>query len=73
MYKMYITASSKIGRKGVLSPMHFPRCVRSVFGGTTGPNSSNQGDKLYFYMGIKMRNLVNTAVKNLVSRKIFLI
>lgn len=62
MYRMYISASSKVGRKGVLSPLHFPRCLRTVFGGTVGPNPSKDEDKtkplekiLYFYCGIKIR------------------
>ncbi len=38
LYKMYNTASSKIGRQSVVSLAHFPRCVRTVFGGTVGPN-----------------------------------
>lgn len=55
LYRMYIGASSKVGRKGVLSPIHFPRCVRSVFGGTIGPNPSKEDDKVFYYTGIKMR------------------
>lgn len=39
LYKMYITASSKMGRVGFVSPVHFPRIVRNVFGGTIGPNA----------------------------------
>lgn len=50
LYKMYLTASTKVGRTGVVSPMHFPRCVRSVFGGTVGPNSKNN-----YYEGIRIR------------------
>ncbi|KAJ8968964.1 hypothetical protein NQ317_018328 [Molorchus minor] len=38
LYKHYMTSCSKIGRRGIISPLHFPRCVRSVFGGTVGPN-----------------------------------
>lgn len=38
LYKMYNTASSKVGRQNVVSAAHFPRCVRTVFGGTVGPN-----------------------------------
>ena len=64
MYRMYIAASSKTGRKGVLSPIHFPRCVRSVFGGSIGPNSANKdeqpaGEKpIFYYVGIKVRGAV---------------
>lgn len=28
LYKQYINSCSKIGRRGVISPLHFPRCVR---------------------------------------------
>lgn len=30
LYKQYLTACSKIGRRGVIAPLHFPRCVRYV-------------------------------------------
>ncbi|XP_050307995.1 AT-rich interactive domain-containing protein 2 isoform X5 [Anthonomus grandis grandis] len=55
LYKHYISSCSKIGRRGVISPLHFPRCVRSVFGGTVGPNPmkpANPSDPQY-YEGIK--------------------
>ncbi|XP_049826034.1 AT-rich interactive domain-containing protein 2 isoform X3 [Aethina tumida] len=57
VYKHYLNSCSKIGRKGVISPLHFPRCVRSVFGGTVGPNPmkpANPNDPQY-YDGIKVR------------------
>lgn len=60
MYRMYVNACTKVGRKGVLSFMHFPRCVRSVFGGNIGPNpgnavaNSNEKPQQY-YCGIKPR------------------
>ncbi|XP_060530218.1 AT-rich interactive domain-containing protein 2 isoform X3 [Cylas formicarius] len=57
LYKQYINSCSKIGRRGVISPLHFPRCVRSVFGGTVGPNPmkpANPTDPQY-YEGIKVR------------------
>lgn len=31
LYKHYFNSCSKIGRRGVISPLHFPRCVRWVF------------------------------------------
>ncbi|XP_056631018.1 AT-rich interactive domain-containing protein 2 isoform X6 [Diorhabda sublineata] len=55
LYKHYLNSCSTIGRKGVISPLHFPRCVRSIFGGTVGPNpmkQSNSSDP-QFYDGIK--------------------
>lgn len=60
LYKMYLTACSKIGRTGVVSQYHFPRCVRNVFGGTVGPNQIKikQGTmeiSSFFYEGIKIR------------------
>ncbi|XP_018568229.1 AT-rich interactive domain-containing protein 2 isoform X2 [Anoplophora glabripennis] len=57
LYKHYMSSCSKIGRRGVISPLHFPRCVRSVFGGTVGPNPmkpANPTDRQY-YEGIKVR------------------
>lgn len=30
LYKQYLTACAKIGRRGVIAPLHFPRCVRYV-------------------------------------------
>nr|CAD7443350.1 unnamed protein product [Timema bartmani] len=57
MYKQYLTACSKIGRRGVIAPLHFPRCVRvgpttqkasNLTAGTTEPPPC-------FYEGIKVR------------------
>lgn len=28
LYKHYINSCAKIGRRGVIAPLHFPRCVR---------------------------------------------
>ncbi|CAH0561488.1 unnamed protein product [Brassicogethes aeneus] len=55
LYKHYLNSCSKIGRKGVISPLHFPRCVRSVFGGTVGPNPMKPVNPLdpQYYDGIK--------------------
>nr|CAI5859948.1 unnamed protein product [Callosobruchus analis] len=61
LYKHYISSCSSIGRRGVISPLHFPRCVRSVFGGTVGPNPmkpANPTDPQY-YEGIKVRNNIS--------------
>lgn len=30
LYKHYINSCAKIGRRGVIAPLHFPRCVRYV-------------------------------------------
>ncbi|XP_077285340.1 brahma associated protein 170kD isoform X3 [Arctopsyche grandis] len=58
LYKQYLACCSKVGRKGVISPLHFPRCVRSVFGGVVGPNpiKAPNGESLQFYMGIRQRS-----------------
>lgn len=57
LYKHYLNSCSTIGRKGVISPLHFPRCVRSIFGGTVGPNPMKQTNSTdpQFYDGIKVR------------------
>lgn len=58
LYKMYLTACSKIGRTGVVSQYHFPRCVRNVFGGTVGPNQikiKQNAISSFFYEGIRIR------------------
>lgn len=58
LYKMYLTACSKIGRTGVVSQYHFPRCVRNVFGGTVGPNQikiKQNAMSSFFYEGIRIR------------------
>lgn len=60
MYRMYVNACTKVGRKGALTQVHFPRCVRSVFGGSVGPNpgSTETSDKPpMYYCGIKPRAL----------------
>lgn len=60
LYKMYLTACSKVGRTGVVSQVHFPRCVRSIFGGTVGPNQvkvkqNNSETISFYYEGIRIR------------------
>lgn len=58
LYKMYLTACSKIGRTGVVSQHHFPRCVQNVFGNTVGPNQikiKQNTSTSYFYEGIRIR------------------
>ncbi|XP_064215038.1 AT-rich interactive domain-containing protein 2 isoform X4 [Tribolium castaneum] len=57
LYKQYLNSCSKIGRRGVISPLHFPRCVRSVFGGTVGPNpmKPSSANEPQYYEGIKVR------------------
>lgn len=58
LYKMYVTACSKIGRTGVVSQFHFPRCVQNVFGTSVGPNQikiKQNTISSYFYEGIRIR------------------
>lgn len=58
LYKMYLTACSKIGRTGVVSVHHFPRCVQNVFGNTVGPNQIKIKQNTIsscFYEGIRIR------------------
>lgn len=60
LYKMYLTACSKIGRAGVVSQYHFPRCVRNVFNSSVGPNQvkikqNSMEISSYFYEGIRIR------------------
>lgn len=71
MYKIYVNASTKIGRRGVVSPLHFPRCVRSIFGGTVGPNPvKNENQSIttemiqYYYEGIRMRTKALPVIHN---------
>lgn len=28
LYKLYMTACARAGRRGVIAPLHFPRCVK---------------------------------------------
>ncbi|EZA60377.1 AT-rich interactive domain-containing protein [Ooceraea biroi] len=56
LYKKYLGYCTKIGRRGVIAPLHFPRCVRSVFGSIVGPNplkGENTGTQ--YYEGIRVR------------------
>ncbi|KAL0272764.1 UNVERIFIED_CONTAM: hypothetical protein PYX00_005615 [Menopon gallinae] len=66
LYKRYLDSCAKMGRKGVIAALHFPRFVRSVFGGTVGPKSHpiptsevKPGGPVSqsFYEGIKVRDV----------------
>lgn len=64
MYRMYLNACTKIGRKGVISQLHFPRVVRSIFGVSVGPNANNvEGAEkvVNYYCGIKPRAMTLPA------------
>lgn len=64
VYKLYLAANAKIGRKAVVPQVHFPRCMRTVFGGTVGPTqikttTEQSGGSVetanFYYEGIRLR------------------
>ncbi|XP_050489162.1 AT-rich interactive domain-containing protein 2 isoform X2 [Bombus huntii] len=56
LYKKYLGCCTKIGRRGVIAPLHFPRCVRCVFGGSVGPNPlKGETSGTQYYEGIRVR------------------
>ncbi|KPJ02085.1 AT-rich interactive domain-containing protein 2 [Papilio xuthus] len=61
VYRQYLACCTKLGRKGVIAPAHFPRLVRTVFGGTVGPNTVTiaSGETQQAYIGIRARNPQN--------------
>ncbi|XP_044020286.1 uncharacterized protein LOC122860511 isoform X2 [Aphidius gifuensis] len=62
LYKKYLGCCTKIGRRGVIAPLHFPRCVRSVFGGTIGPNPmKGETTGTQYYEGIRVRTNPGTV------------
>ncbi|XP_015111590.1 AT-rich interactive domain-containing protein 2 isoform X5 [Diachasma alloeum] len=62
LYKKYLGCCTKIGRRGVIAPLHFPRCVRSVFGGTIGPNPvKGETTGTQYYEGIRVRSTTTSA------------
>ncbi|CAH0591515.1 unnamed protein product [Chrysodeixis includens] len=61
VYRQYVACCTKLARKGVIGPTHFPRLVRTVFGGTVGPNNVtlSSGETQQVYIGIRSRNAQN--------------
>ncbi|XP_039747627.1 AT-rich interactive domain-containing protein 2 isoform X3 [Pararge aegeria] len=61
VYRLYLACCTKLSRKGVIAPAHFPRLVRTVFGGTVGPNTltTSTGETQHVYVGIRSKNLPN--------------
>ncbi|XP_045778562.1 AT-rich interactive domain-containing protein 2 isoform X3 [Maniola jurtina] len=61
VYRQYLNCCTKLSRKGVIAPAHFPRLVRTVFGGTVGPNtiSTSTGETQHVYIGIRLKNPPN--------------
>ncbi|XP_045504599.1 AT-rich interactive domain-containing protein 2 isoform X3 [Colias croceus] len=57
LYRHYMTSCTKMGRKGIIAPAHFPRLVRTVFGGTVGPNTvaAANGEMQQMYVGIRAK------------------
>ncbi|KAK3921732.1 AT-rich interactive domain-containing protein 2 [Frankliniella fusca] len=65
VYNKYLSACAKAGRKGVIAPHHFPKCVRTAFGVTSvpvvkpvtlaGDTTPSGHSKQLFYEGIKVR------------------
>lgn len=62
VYRQYLALCSKLNRKGLIAPAHFPRLVRTIFGGTVGPNNVtiSTGETQQMYIGIKSRNTPNS-------------
>ena len=46
MYKQYLASMHRMGRKEVISAQHYALCIRTLFGGSTGPNKKQVGDKV---------------------------
>ncbi|XP_043267604.1 AT-rich interactive domain-containing protein 2 isoform X7 [Venturia canescens] len=56
LYKKYLGCCTKIGRRGVIAPLHFPKVVRSVFGNSIGPNPlKGETTGVQYYEGIRVR------------------
>ncbi|CAG9129914.1 unnamed protein product [Plutella xylostella] len=71
IYRQYAACCSNMQRKGVIAPQHFPRLVRTVFGGTVGPNNVTiaTGETQQMYVGIRSRN--QTRVNQPAEHKLF--
>ena len=56
MYKQYLASMHRMGRREVISAQHYALCIRTLFGGSTGPNKKQVADKLEnHYTGIQVR------------------
>ena len=56
MYKQYLASMHRMGRREVISAQHYALCIRTLFGGSTGPNKKQIGDKMEnHYTGIQVR------------------
>lgn len=63
LYKLYVQGSSKIGRRGIVTPNYFPKCVRAVFGMAVGPINH---DSVMYYDGVKLRKTPLTVIQKTV-------
>ncbi|XP_073954613.1 brahma associated protein 170kD isoform X4 [Choristoneura fumiferana] len=61
LHRHYMACCSKLGRKGVIAPANLSRLVRTVFGGTVGPNTITlaSGETQQVYVGIRAKNQQN--------------
>merc|ERR1712008_260293 len=59
MYKQYLASLHKLGKKDVISAQHYAVCVRTLFGGSVGPNRKQMpdGSVQYHYDGIQVRKV----------------
>merc|ERR1719266_2348351 len=59
MYKQYLASLHKLGKKDVISAQHYAVCVRTLFGGSVGPNRKQMpnGNVQAFYDGIQVRKV----------------
>ena len=56
MYKQYLASMHRMGRREVISAQHYALCIRTLFGGSTGPNKKQVGEKVEnHYTGIQVR------------------
>ena len=56
MYKQYLASMHRMGRREVISSQHYALCIRTLFGGTTGPNKKNIDGKVEsHYTDIQVR------------------
>ncbi|XP_063366127.1 AT-rich interactive domain-containing protein 2 [Cydia amplana] len=61
LYRQYLACCAKLNRKGLIAPANLSRLVRTVFGGTVGPNTItlSSGETQQVYIGIRAKNPQN--------------
>lgn len=57
MYKQYLASLHKLGKREVISATHYAACVRTIFGGSVGPNKKQMenGKVEQFFDGVAVR------------------